>query len=83
VFGVFGGDRGELLLLGRRPILGDRDIPFDGHAVPVVPRFGLADCPIKLELLMEGGVAGDILSVSAQIRRRLCGACRQRQCPER
>ena len=83
MFGVFGGDRGELLLLGRRLILGDRDIAFDGHAIPVVPGFGLADCAIKLELLMERGVAGDILSVSAQISRRLCGACSQRQRPER
>lgn len=78
---VLGGDRRELLLLGRRLILGYGDISLDCHAVPVVPGFGLAGYVIKLELLMKGRVAGEILPVGAQIN-RLRGASSQRQHPK-
>ena len=78
---VLRGKRGELALLGRRLFLGHGDIPFDCHAILVVPRLGLAGCAIKLELLMKGRVAGHILPVGAQINRPF-GAIGQREHPK-
>ena len=75
------GKRSKLALLGRRLFLGHRDIPFDCHAVLVVPRLGLAGYAIKLELLMKGRVAGHILPVGAQINRPF-GAIGQREHPK-
>jgi len=69
VLRVLDGDRSELTLLGCRLILGHRDISFDCHAVLVVSGFGLTSHAIKLELLMKGRDAGDILPIGAQINR--------------
>jgi hypothetical protein len=81
VLRVLDGNRSELTLLGRRLILGHRDIAFDCHAVLVVSGLGLTSYAIKLELLMKSRIAGHILPVGAQ-KNCLFGAVRQREYPK-
>ena len=48
VLRVFGGERSELLLFGRRLILAHWDISFGCHAILIVPRFALAGHAIAI-----------------------------------